>query len=996
MKKLELSIAFVLFVVIFGHSQARMISHVTTADGGFSTTVVIENTSVVPQTFTLTPYAADGQPLDAVQMDLAAQSVLRSDAHELLGESTSHFYIEAPQDIKVNCFYDFRSGNSSPAFVAESQQQGSIWRLFSGNWDQIFDGVAVVNTGDEPTDVWIAQKDDNNQVLASRRIATALAPNGKALFVVGSPDIREFSNQSALFEISGDQRLAVTALQGTLENDTLNILLASESRPLSQSISKRDDKGIWFIEDGDLYSIFEMMGYNVASDRLWQMESFRRQARGNLGEIISVNQIPNIAEIDSLARRLTFSDAELDAYFENLDSESQIMIRSYVEGVNRRIGQINSDSDLLPVEYKAIGETGAVPWTHRDLMAHLANFQQGFSMRAFGSEQVLNGVLLQDLAAKYGPEQAAVMFNDLRYVSDPQSQTMIAGEGSKTRLGKQDQFMARPREDLYDIREGAYEYVERVNRIRETLKKNGLLIKGGSYAWVVSGSMTDSGNPVLYSGPQVGFSAPVLFVEGSIKSDVLTASGMAIPGIPGIIVGRTPHHAWSMQVSYAGTWDYYLEPETAIRVDRQETITIKDGDELVIDIEVSDHGPIIQELGPFRLAYKYAHRDYNFNLASGVLNLSRAQNMDEFGEAAASLAVSQHLCYVDRDGNIAYWHAGRQPVRPPGDYRVPQGVLAGQPVLEWDAAVVEPLAHERNPAKGYFGGWNNKPEPDFIDYSATTALGPYHRGHAIQDYLQDFDPMNPWTFEDLRDLTIQIGATGNFAAGGNPWTQLGPAVSEALEANPTEERDAVRTMFETWDGFWVEGGPDQWVLGTNINDASVFLEAMIPKLLEKTFDDELGPPTVTQDFLTRFQVFLHGIYEEGLNNSYDWFSNLVDGDAPQTAEAIILQVVDELLVELGDRPWGVGARGTINYPHILFGPITALGVTTPTLHSQRSTYGQCVEFDETGPVRIESYFGLGQSGTITGSLFQPVFDVNALSLKETFDNFVMRPFPLFQ
>jgi len=323
-------------------------------------------------------------------------------------------------------------------------------------------------------------------------------------------------------------------------------------------------------------------------------------------------------------------------------------------------------------------------------------------------------------------------------------------------------------------------------------------------------------------------------------------------------------------------------------------------------------------------------------------------------------------------------------------------MLAGQPILEWDAAVIEPLAQERNPAKGYFGGWNNKPEPDFIDYSATTALGPYHRGHAIQDFFQTYDPNDKWTFEDLRDLAINIGATGNFAAGGNPWTQLGDAISAVLMDNPTDERTAVLEMFQAWDGYAIAGGPSQWVMGTDISDASIMLETLIPRILSRTFDDEIGPPTVIQDMIARFQVLIHGLYPDGLNNTYDWFTNLADETAPQTAEAIILAVVDELVVELGERPWGTGARGLITYPHILFGPITELGVTTPTLLSQRSTYAQCVEYGPTGPVHIESFFALGQSGTITGSLFQPMFDTNALSMKETFDNFVMRLFPLFQ
>ena len=994
MLKYILSIGIVMSF-ISGYSQTRIVPHVTAADGDFSTTLVIENTSVISQSLTLTPYSIDGAVMEDVQLDVAAQAVMRADAHTLLGASSSHVVIDGSDEIKINTYYDFKAGNSNPAFVGESQQQGSSWRLFTGNWEQVFDGIAVVNMGSVPTDVWIAQKNDQNEVIATRKIATALAPYAKALYVIGSPSKSEFASVDSYFEVSGDQYLAVTALQGTHVNDTLNILLASESRALSKSSSTRDDKAVWFIEDGDMYDIFEMMGDNVATDRLWQMESFRRQARGTLGEIISVTRLPTVAAIDALNRRKDFSDEELEGYFQNLDSESQIMIKSYVAGVNRRIGQVNQDSDLLPIEFTGLGEDSVTDWTYRDLMSHLASFQQGFSMRALGSEQVLNGVLLQELVTKYGTAQGALMFNDMRYVSDPQSMTMIAGGTSKT-TAKANQAQAFIKEDLPDIRREALEYAQNIENMNRTLEENGLLIKGGSYAWAVSGGKTDSGNPMLYSGPQVGFSAPVLFVEGSIKSDVLTASGMIIPGIPAIIVGRTPHHAWSMQVGYAGTWDYYLENPADVSVVRQEIIKVKDGADVVLDIEASSHGPILQDLGGLKLAYKYSHRDYSFELSKGLLNLSRSESMDEFGEAVGNLGVSQHLCYVDKNGNIAYWHAGRQPVRPAGDYRVPQGMLAGQPVLEWDAAVVEDPAHERNPAKGYFGGWNNKPDPDFIDYSATTALGPYHRGNFIRDIFETRDPSNKWSYEEFRDVAIDIGATGGFAAGGNPWTQLGQAITEAIEANPTDERTAALNMFQSWDGYAVSGGPSQWVWGTDIEDASVMIEAMIPMLMDMTFQDEMGAITGLQDMITRFQVMLHGFYETGLNNNYDWFTNLEDETAPQTRDGVILAVVDLVLAQLGERPWGTDARGTINYPHFLFGPITNLGVTTPTLLANRSTYAQCLEYDNSGPVRIESIFALGQSGTITGSLIQPQFDVNALSQKENFDNFILNVFPLFQ
>ena len=54
----------------------------------------------------------------------------------------------------------------------------------------------------------------------------------------------------------------------------------------------RDDKGVWFItgsKQDKLYDVFEAMGYAVATDRLWQAETFRRSARGRLAEIFGAS-----------------------------------------------------------------------------------------------------------------------------------------------------------------------------------------------------------------------------------------------------------------------------------------------------------------------------------------------------------------------------------------------------------------------------------------------------------------------------------------------------------------------------------------------------------------------------------------------------------------------------------------------------------------------------------------------------------------------------------
>jgi penicillin amidase len=74
-----------------------------------------------------------------------------------------------------------------------------------------------------------------------------------------------------------------------------------------------------------------------------------------------------------------------------------------------------------------------------------------------------------------------------------------------------------------------------------------------------------------------------------------------------------------------------------------------------------------------------------------------------------------------------------------------------------------------------------------------------------------------------------------------------------------------------------------------------------------------------------------------------------------------------------------------------------LGTVHTTPLSSRSTYAHVVEFGDEGPLRIESMFPLGQSGTILmDSQGAPVFDEHFFSMAPHYDAFAPRDFPLFE
>lgn len=783
----------------------------------------------------------------------------------------------------------------------------------------------------------------------------------------------------------------------------------------------RDDKGVWFItgpEDAPFGDIFMAMGYSVAKDRLWQMELYRRSATGRMAEILG----KDFLETDIFIRTLGYTEGELTAAFDQMDEDVKDIIQGYVNGVNQRLSEIATDPTLMPFEFAAIFSTMGVPpqswdieeWTVNQVLAWTALMQRSFDPEALDTGQLDNLEFLGRLNNKF-PETGFQMFNDLRWTNDPSAPSVI---DHKKRFGP-----IRSYTDKSSFKQNFINFTsdmkQRRERIMKALEKVNARVKMGSYAWVVSGDKTQSGNPIIYSGPQMGFSVPSIVTEGSINAGGLNISGMTIPGIPEIIIGRTPHHAWSMQVGHAHTTDYYFDSPDSIKECRDEEIIVA-GEIIPRKVAVcrTGHGPIVGEFQgeteTVVVSWKYSHWNYELNNIEGFLELARAKSIDHFGDALKDLGVSQHFCYADCEGNIAYWMSGRDPVRDPGEWRLPQGSL-GSPPIEWDTKVVKDLSHDRNTPRGWYGGWNNKTGEDYPSgfNGIYTIYGPFHRAHAIYDYFDSkLRKGKKLSFEKIRDLAMNIATTYSFYGGGkdsiygggNPWKFVQKDFMKAVFGDGWN-RDRFKAIWflNRWDGHFVAGGEEQWAEGSERAKAWVFMDRWIDEVINLTFFDELavvdpkdGQLKLNESHRVLFNVLLHGLeYPGSLRNNYNWFQNIADPSAPQDEDSIILAALDKVLDEWKELPAEAFARGVIEYEHDMLGLLW----TTPA--SNRSTYAHCVEYGEDGPVRIESMFPLGESGHIGFSLtgnaenpIVPVFDDHFFSMTPEFDSFKPREFSL--
>lgn len=214
------------------HDLDLIMTHLTRPGGGFSTQIIVQNQTSESQSFDLIPYTADGTALPAVTRSISRNQTLALSPETLLGQGDiSHFKIKrSSRDVHLIAAYT-PDGFGSPAHVLTTSQVGTSWLVSPGNWDEVFDGFAIVNLGGETTDVMIQQLAQNGTDQPSQRVAcqpilTDLAPNAKGLFVLGGP------NSPPLFDVDADTQfrlfspmpLAVVPLRGSVPGSALNVL----------------------------------------------------------------------------------------------------------------------------------------------------------------------------------------------------------------------------------------------------------------------------------------------------------------------------------------------------------------------------------------------------------------------------------------------------------------------------------------------------------------------------------------------------------------------------------------------------------------------------------------------------------------------------------------------------------------------------------------------------------------------------------------------------
>lgn len=217
---MKLAMLIALLTCVQSQAQSRLIPHLTRSDGGFESRLLIHNPTTQSQSITLEAHDQLGNSLTAINLEIAASQTLERDPQMLWNEPAS-LNITGSETVQVIVSYQNSAGTGSPSHLNEVRQTSKGWQLYSGNWDRVFDGVALVNTGNQATSIRILQVNYQGQTLDEHQLMANLPPQGKALYVLGGPNQGDFVPRTNVFyRIQADQPLALTALRGDLPANT--------------------------------------------------------------------------------------------------------------------------------------------------------------------------------------------------------------------------------------------------------------------------------------------------------------------------------------------------------------------------------------------------------------------------------------------------------------------------------------------------------------------------------------------------------------------------------------------------------------------------------------------------------------------------------------------------------------------------------------------------------------------------------------------------------
>ncbi|MCF8451547.1 MAG: penicillin acylase family protein [Taibaiella sp.] len=496
-----------------------------------------------------------------------------------------------------------------------------------------------------------------------------------------------------------------------------------------------DDRQVPHIYASNDHDLFLLQGYVHAYFRLWQMDMQTRAAAGRISEVAGEKSF----DFDRKQRRkgMVYA-AELSLKAAEADQKTKAMLDAYTEGVNAFVKSLKYKN--YPLEYKLMSFAPEA-WSNLRsvlLLKYMADDLTGKT---------------DDIAHSY--LRTILTLNDFDYIYNDRiagSSTVIP-EGTAWEQPSLHQPLPPADSVAFPTYTGKDFGEQRATGI-------------GSNNWVLSGSRTASGAPILCNDPHLALNLPSVWFEMQLSAPGTNVYGVSMPGAAGIVIGFNDSLSWGFTNNYRDVKDFYQIKPVADDPERYwfagkktrfatriEHIKIKGKSDFVDTVKYSIHGPLIYDATfnengriPQPLAMCWTGlRGSNEYLAFYKLN--RARNYKEFVSAIQHYECpAQNMIYADRAGNIALWGQGQY---------INKWKNQGKYIMNgWDSATLWqeliPMSenpHALNPEQGFLSSANQ---------CVTDTTYPYW-------YNGDFIELRSWRINALLDKAQQATVQDMFA-----------------------------------------------------------------------------------------------------------------------------------------------------------------------------------------------------------------------------------------
>ena len=495
----------------------------------------------------------------------------------------------------------------------------------------------------------------------------------------------------------------------------------------------REGHGVPTIDAASFEDLFFAQGYVTAQDRLWQMDVMRRFAAGEISEILGADFLKHDREQRILELRVAAQKA-----LEVSSAQNRAHFEAYARGVNAYVA---SHRDRLPIEFRILRYSPR-PWAPEDstlIAAQMVKDLNHYPYRdALDREKIL---------AKLGPELTADLYVNSSWHDRPPT---VARFSLEQDTGNEDeerhkrspvsssvaQQTATPAfHDLVGAGLANDGFARALEQDSEALDADTRMVVG-SNNWVVSGAHTVSGKPLLSNDMHLGHQMPNLWYEAHLRCSTsgcgnFDAAGVTLPGLPYVIVGHNQRIAWGLTNVGPTVEDVYIEtfnPDGQYLTPagwkspehRHEVIHVKGKPDVVLDVALTRHGPIITDLVPGesrQLALRWTLYEGTHD---PFFEVDSAQNWEQFRRAFSAFdAPGQNVVFADVDGNIGYQATGKIPIRASGDGSLPEN--GSDDIHEWTGYIpFDKLPSTYNPSSGIIATANGRISPDGYPFSIST------------------------------------------------------------------------------------------------------------------------------------------------------------------------------------------------------------------------------------------------------------------------------------